>query len=75
MDDPTSQSGRISEALEVLNRAMEMARRNGAFFWSSRGPNCFGWIHRELQDFEAPWFSTEGAETHRHEVVEAEVVR
>jgi DNA-binding winged helix-turn-helix (wHTH) protein/tetratricopeptide (TPR) repeat protein len=67
--------GRISEALEVLNRAMEMARRNGAFFWSSRGPNCFGWIHRELQDFEgAMVFDRQGAETaHRLRVVEAEV--
>ena len=67
--------GRISEALEVLNRAMEMARRNGAFFWSSRGPNCFGWIHRELQDFEgALVFDRQGAETaHRMGVVEAEV--
>ena len=67
--------GRISEALEVLNRAMEMARRNGDFFWSSRGPNCFGWIHRELQDFEgAMVFDRQGAETaHRLGVVEAEV--
>jgi predicted ATPase/DNA-binding winged helix-turn-helix (wHTH) protein len=58
--------GRISEALEVLNRAMEMARRNGDFFWTSRVPNCFGWIHRELQDFEgALAFDREGAETAR----------
>ena len=67
--------GRISEALEVLNRAMEMARRNGDFFWSSRVPNCFGWIHRELQDFEgALVFDREGAETARRlGVGEAEV--
>jgi tetratricopeptide (TPR) repeat protein len=66
--------GRISEALEVLDRAMEMARRNGAFFWPSRVPNCLGWIHRELQDFEgAMVFDREGAETaHRLGVVEAE---
>jgi tetratricopeptide (TPR) repeat protein len=44
--------GRISEAMEVLNRAMEMARRNGDSYWSSRVPNCLGWIHRELQDNE-----------------------
>jgi len=44
--------GRISEALEVLKRAVEIARRNGASYWSSRVPNCLGWIHRELQDFE-----------------------
>lgn len=30
-----------------------MAERNGDFFWSSRVPNAFGWIHRELQNFEA----------------------
>jgi tetratricopeptide (TPR) repeat protein len=58
--------GRISEALEVINRAVEMARRNGDFFWSCRAPNCFGWIHRELQDFEgAMVFDREGAETAR----------
>jgi tetratricopeptide (TPR) repeat protein len=45
--------GRISEALEVLSRATEMARRNGDSFWSSRVPNCLGWIHRELQDHES----------------------
>ena len=44
--------GRISEALEVLNRAVEMARRNGDSYWWSRVPNCLGWIHRELQDHE-----------------------
>jgi tetratricopeptide (TPR) repeat protein len=44
--------GRISEALEVLNRAIEMARRNGDSYWASRVPNCLGWIHRELQDRE-----------------------
>jgi len=44
--------GRISEALEVLNRGVEMARRNGDTYWSSRVPNCLGWIHRELQDHE-----------------------
>jgi predicted ATPase/DNA-binding winged helix-turn-helix (wHTH) protein len=67
--------GRISEALEVLNRAMEMARRNGDFFWTSRMPNCIGWIHRELQDFAgALVFDREGAETARRlGVGEAEV--
>jgi tetratricopeptide (TPR) repeat protein len=67
--------GRISEALEVLHRAMEMARRNGDSFWSSRVPNCFGWIHRELQDLEgAMIFDRQGVETaHRLGVVEAEV--
>jgi DNA-binding winged helix-turn-helix (wHTH) protein/tetratricopeptide (TPR) repeat protein len=67
--------GRISEALEMLDRAMEMARRNGDFFWASRVPNCFGWIHRELQDFEgALAFDREGAETARRlGVGEAEV--
>jgi tetratricopeptide (TPR) repeat protein len=67
--------GRVSEALDMLNRAMEMARRNGDFFWSSRGPNCIGWIHRELQDFEgAMVFDKQGAEiAHRLGIVEAEV--
>ncbi|HLK65082.1 MAG TPA: AAA family ATPase [Bryobacteraceae bacterium] len=67
--------GRISEALEVLNRAMEMARRNGDSFWSSRTPNCLGWIHRELQDYEgALAHDRNGAEMARSlGVVEAEV--
>jgi tetratricopeptide (TPR) repeat protein len=67
--------GRIAEALEVLGRAVEMARRNGERFWASRVPNCFGWIHRELQDFEGALpFDREGAETaNRLGVVEAEI--
>jgi tetratricopeptide (TPR) repeat protein len=67
--------GRISEALEVLNRAMEMARRNGDSFWSSRVPNCLGWIHRELQDHEgALAYDRNGAEMARRAGVgEAEV--
>ena len=67
--------GRISESLEVLNRVTEMARRNRDLFWSTRVPNCFGWIHRELQDFEAATaFDREGAETaHRLGVGEAQV--
>lgn len=56
--------GRIGEALEVLTRAMDTARRNGDCFWSARVPNCLGWIHRELQDFEyATAFDAEGAAT------------
>jgi hypothetical protein len=52
-----------------------MARRNGAVSWLSKVPNCLGWIHRELQDFEgALAFDREGAETaHRLGVGEAEV--
>jgi predicted ATPase/DNA-binding winged helix-turn-helix (wHTH) protein len=67
--------GRIAEGLAVLNRAIEMARRNGASSWLSKASNCFGWIHRELQDFAgATVFDREGAETaHRLGVGEAEV--
>jgi tetratricopeptide (TPR) repeat protein len=66
--------GRISEALEVIGRAVEMARRNGERYWASRVPNCYGWIHRELQDFEgALSFDRDGAEqAGRLGVVEAE---
>jgi predicted ATPase/DNA-binding winged helix-turn-helix (wHTH) protein len=66
--------GRISEALEVLNRATEMARRNGNSYWATRVPNCLGWIHRELQDHEgALAHDRNGAETARSAgVVEAE---
>lgn len=42
--------------------AMDIAKRNGDIFWLSRMPNAFGWIHREMQDFEgAEAFDREGA--------------
>jgi tetratricopeptide (TPR) repeat protein len=44
--------GRMSEALAALHEAMAMARRNGDRNWLPRVPNCIGWIHRELQDFD-----------------------
>ncbi len=43
---------RISESLTVLNEALAMAQHNGDSFWWPRLPNCIGWIHRELQDFD-----------------------
>ena len=67
--------GRVSEALAVLGRAMDFAKRNGNIFWLSRMPNAFGWIHREMQDFEAAEaFDREGAVLGREAGVgEAEV--
>jgi tetratricopeptide (TPR) repeat protein len=54
--------GRVSEAFAVLRSAMDIAKRNGEIFWLSRMPNAFGWIHREMQDFEgAEAFDREGA--------------
>jgi DNA-binding winged helix-turn-helix (wHTH) protein/predicted ATPase len=54
--------GRVSEAFAVLSCAMDIAKRNGDIFWLSRMPNAFGWIHREMQDFEAAEaFDREGA--------------
>ncbi|HEY7307657.1 MAG TPA: AAA family ATPase [Bryobacteraceae bacterium] len=54
--------GRVSEAFAVLSSAMDIAKRNGEIFWLSRMPNAFGWIHREMQDFEgAEAFDREGA--------------
>jgi serine/threonine protein kinase/tetratricopeptide (TPR) repeat protein len=66
--------GRMSEALSTLNEAIEMARRNGDHFWFPRMPNCIGWIHRELQDFEgALKHDQEGLGVSRqHHVLEAE---
>jgi tetratricopeptide (TPR) repeat protein len=51
-----------------------MARRNGDLFWYPRMPNCIGWIHRELQDFEgALKHDQEGLGISRqHHVLEAE---
>ena len=44
--------GRMSDALATLHEAMAVARRNGDRFWLPRVPNCIGWVHRELQDFD-----------------------
>ena len=66
--------GRISEALKTLNVGINMAQRNGDRFWYPRLPNCMGWIHRELQDFEhAVQYDQQGLEVGReHHVLEAE---
>ncbi|HEY9403078.1 MAG TPA: protein kinase [Pyrinomonadaceae bacterium] len=45
--------GRMSEALATFREGLEMAERYGDKFWSTRIPNCIGWIYRELQDFES----------------------
>jgi len=66
--------GKMSEALATLHEAIGMARRNGDLFWYPRIPNCIGWIHRELQDFDgALKFDQEGLELgHQCHVLEAE---
>jgi len=66
--------GRMSEALETLQEAIEMARRNGDHFWLARLPNCLGWIHRELGDFgRAVELDLQGIEIAREDhVLEAE---
>jgi len=54
--------GRVSEAFAALSSATDITKRNGEIFWLSRMPNAFGWIHREMQDFEtAEAFDREGA--------------
>src|SRR5262249_19670563 len=66
--------GRMSDALATLHEAMAFARRNGDRFWLPRLPNCIGWVHRELQDFEqALAWDQQGLEIAREcDVVEAE---
>ncbi|HET6893125.1 MAG TPA: protein kinase, partial [Pyrinomonadaceae bacterium] len=66
--------GRMSEALETLNEALKMGKRNGDRFWLPRLPNCIGWIHRELQDFEgALKYDQRGLDVGReHHVLEAQ---
>ena len=44
--------GQISDAISTLEEAIGMAGRNGDRFWFPRMPNCIGWLHREMQDFE-----------------------
>ncbi|HYL77747.1 MAG TPA: protein kinase [Bryobacteraceae bacterium] len=66
--------GRMTEALANLNEGIRIARRNGDLFWFPRLPNCIGWIHRELQDFDkAMEYDREGLEIgRRHNVLEAQ---
>jgi serine/threonine protein kinase/tetratricopeptide (TPR) repeat protein len=66
--------GRMSEALATIEEAIRMAGRNGDLFWYPRMPNCIGWIHRELQDFEgALKHNQQGLEIgHQHHVLEAQ---
>src|SRR5215831_13243966 len=66
--------GQMSEALHILNEAIQMASRNGDLFWHPRMPNCIGWIHRELHDFAGAFkHDQEGLEIgHQHHVNEAE---
>jgi tetratricopeptide (TPR) repeat protein len=66
--------GEISEAIGILEEAIQMAGRNGDGFWFPRMPNCIGWMHRELQDFEgALKYDQEGLRVARqYHVLEAE---
>jgi serine/threonine protein kinase/tetratricopeptide (TPR) repeat protein len=66
--------GRMSQALAMLEDAISKARRNGDLFWFPRMPNCIGWLHRELQDFEgALKYDQEGLHAGREfHVLEAE---
>jgi serine/threonine protein kinase/tetratricopeptide (TPR) repeat protein len=66
--------GHFSEGLAILEEAITKARRNGDSFWFPRMPNCIGWIHRELQDFDgALKFDQEGLDVGRERhVLEAE---
>jgi tetratricopeptide (TPR) repeat protein/predicted Ser/Thr protein kinase len=66
--------GRMSEALATLKEAIAMAGRNGDHFWFPRLPNCIGWIHRELGDFNGAFeHDQQGVKVAReHHVLEAE---
>src|SRR5262249_30937894 len=66
--------GRMSDSIATLTNAIDKARRNGDQFWYPRMPNCIGWVHRELQDFDGAFkYDQEGVEIARqHHVLEAE---
>jgi DNA-binding winged helix-turn-helix (wHTH) protein/tetratricopeptide (TPR) repeat protein len=58
--------GRLSDGLRDLEEGMRLAEKNRERFWLSRYPNTFGWVHRELQDFESALrFDTQGAQLAR----------
>ncbi len=66
--------GSMSEALEVLGRALERARRNGDQYWPAKILNCIAWIYRELEAFdEAAKYDLESLQLARtNKVSEAE---
>jgi len=66
--------GRMSASIATLNEAIKKARGNGDLFWYPRMPNCIGWVHRELGDFEGAFeHDQQGVEiARRHHVLEAE---
>jgi tetratricopeptide (TPR) repeat protein len=66
--------GRMSEALAVLRRDLEMARRNGDQYWPAKILNCIAWIYRELENFnEAERYDLESLQVARaNKVREAE---
>ncbi len=58
--------GRMSEALATFQEGLAIAARYGDHFWSTRIPNCIGWIYRELQDLErALEYDQQGVEVGR----------
>jgi tetratricopeptide (TPR) repeat protein len=40
--------GRMSDALATLEGALSFAERNASPYWTTRLPNCIGWVYREL---------------------------
>jgi tetratricopeptide (TPR) repeat protein len=66
--------GYMSDGIATLEEGMKIARRNGDAFWFPRMPNCIGWMHRELQDFEGAFErDREGLKVAReYSVLEAE---
>jgi hypothetical protein len=45
--------GRISDALATLSEGARQAELNGEKYMYSRLPNTIGWIHAQIQDFDA----------------------
>jgi tetratricopeptide (TPR) repeat protein len=59
--------GRISDALATLSEGARQAELNGEKYMYSRLPNTIGWIHAQIQDFDAAvrW-NRQGIEAGRH---------
>ena len=66
--------GRMSEALTTFEEGLDLAGRYGDHFWSTRIPNCIGWIYRELQDLGRAFeYDRQGVEVGRRRgVLEAQ---
>jgi DNA-binding winged helix-turn-helix (wHTH) protein/tetratricopeptide (TPR) repeat protein len=58
--------GRLGDALQTLNKGMQLAELNGERYWYSRFPNTIGWVYGELLDRDSALrYNTDGVRAGR----------